>query len=573
MPLAWSYARTSTARQAGVDRSGMDRQEAALAAWLLAHPTYHLQEALVDAGVSAGRGKHRTRGALGRFLAAARDGGIPIGSVLVVESMTRFSREVATDALGALLELWNLGLAISFTTDGVVLDKALMDREDHRLHGLVGAIGQARREWEERSRRSKGAIHKREQQQDAGQKPPGRCPWWIRRTGDGWVLDPSATAAVRRLVVLATDGLGRVRIAQVLTSEGIPNPRGGAAWSPRQVQHVLSHPALDGTLHRQAAADVLGFYPAVITAAEKGALEAARAGGRDRHSHAPATTRCRNLFQGMSRCAHCGGIISYIKAAKASRAGHPGYVWCARAGHRIERCPGGSRTIDAAAWEAHCLTRLSRAIWADLLGDPRAAERAAALRGEVQRLEAIAATSQQRLEGLERRAEALWADGGDAELLATATRATTAARAAAVADQAAATKAAGDLAAAMAIPSGADAAVILEAGIREFMTGAATASGDERLRFNRWLSTRRPSIRFLLDAAGGRVALAIGDGEPDWQPLHGGLAGEALAAGEAGLTYGYTYISETSLREAMAHIEANNLSGDEPVLVDVEVSR
>lgn len=571
MPLAWSYARTSTTRQAGADRSGMDRQEAALARWLLDHPTYHLQEALVDAGVSAGKGRHRTRGALGRFLAAARAGAIPHGSVLVVESMTRFSREVATDALGALLELWRLGLAISFTTDGAILDKALMDAEDHRLHGLVGAIGQARREWEERSRRSRGAIHKREQQQDAGAKPPGRCPWWIRRAADGWALDPAAAASVRRVVALATEGLGRIRIAQALTAEGIPGPRGATVWTATQVQHVLDHPALDGTLHRRAAADVLGFYPAVITAAEKLALDAARAGQRDRHTHAPATTQCRNLFQGMSRCHHCGGIISYIKAAKASRAGHPGYVWCSRAGNRIERCPGGSKTIEAGVWEASCLTRLSRALWADLLADPAAADRVATLRGKVQSLEAAAATSRQRLENLERRAEALWADGGDPELLATATRATTSAREAAAGDAAAAAEAAAQLAAALATPSGDDVAADLAAGIQAFMAGAAGAGGEERLRFNRWLLSRRPRIQFLLDAPGQRLALQVGDQPPAWQPIHGDLALAALEEGRAEVTYTTSTISAEAIHQAMARIEAEGLSGDDMVEVAMEI--
>ena len=74
MPYCWSYRRTSTTRQAKDDRSGMDRQEAAWARWLADHPDYVPQKPLVDPGVSAGRGKHRKRGALGRFIAAARAG-------------------------------------------------------------------------------------------------------------------------------------------------------------------------------------------------------------------------------------------------------------------------------------------------------------------------------------------------------------------------------------------------------------------------------------------------------------------------------------------------------------------
>jgi DNA invertase Pin-like site-specific DNA recombinase len=92
VPLAFSYCRTSTARQARAERSGIERQEEALARWLADHPGYALQEALVDAGVSAGRGKNRTTGALARFINGGRTGAIPPGSCLVVESMSRFTR-------------------------------------------------------------------------------------------------------------------------------------------------------------------------------------------------------------------------------------------------------------------------------------------------------------------------------------------------------------------------------------------------------------------------------------------------------------------------------------------------
>ena len=119
MPLAWSYQRTSTTKQAGADKSGMDRQEQALTDWLASHPDYQLAEALVDAGVSGGKGRNRTKGALARFIAGGRDKTIPPGSVLVVESLSRFSREVATSTLRTLLnDVWGQGLGIAFCAYG-----------------------------------------------------------------------------------------------------------------------------------------------------------------------------------------------------------------------------------------------------------------------------------------------------------------------------------------------------------------------------------------------------------------------------------------------------------------------
>ena len=65
MPLDWSYSRVSRDAQAGSDRSGLERQEQALQHWLADHPDYELAESLVDPGVSAGKGKQSTTGALG----------------------------------------------------------------------------------------------------------------------------------------------------------------------------------------------------------------------------------------------------------------------------------------------------------------------------------------------------------------------------------------------------------------------------------------------------------------------------------------------------------------------------
>jgi DNA invertase Pin-like site-specific DNA recombinase len=541
MPLAWSYARTSTTRQAQADRSGLDRQEEALTRWLADHPDYRLQEALVDAGVSAGKGRNRKRGALAVFIEGGRTGAVPPGSCLVVESMSRFSREIATTTLRTLLnDVWGAGLAISFCTDGVVLDEELIAREDHRLHAVLGAIGQARREWEERSRRAKGAVIKRSRLQDEGATPPSRRPWWIDRAGDGWVLNPACTAIVRRIVQLGIEGLGRTRIAQVLAEEGILTARGGA-WSPGSVLKLLRHPALVGTLRRQDR-DLAGFYPPVISQAEHQALEAVMAANLLKHGTGANTTLCRNLFQGLSRCAHCGGPISYVKPNRLSRKGHPGFVWCRHAAER-KQCPGGTATVLADAWEAHCLTRLSAAVWEELLGDPGGAERLAQVRAAARDAEAAAAQTEERLRRLQHKLGTLWEQGAEQELQDAATLQVRAAQGAQQSAQDRLREAAMALSAEEGKLTSSDAGEALQAGVAGFMQGAATASGAERLRFNRWLNSRQPTIRFLLDAAGQRVAMCVGSsgavnwGLPVWMPLGGPLAAVALAAGGVGVAY------------------------------------
>ena len=59
-----------------------------------------------DDGKSAFKGKHRAVGSdLGRFLADVKAGKIPKGTVLIVESLDRLSRETVPIALRQFLEI------------------------------------------------------------------------------------------------------------------------------------------------------------------------------------------------------------------------------------------------------------------------------------------------------------------------------------------------------------------------------------------------------------------------------------------------------------------------------------
>jgi hypothetical protein len=545
VPLCWSYARTSTARQAAADRSGIERQEAALAQWLADHPDYQLAEALVDAGVSAGSGKHRKRGALSRFIEGGRTGAVPAGSCLVVESWSRFSREVATDSLGTLLnDVWGQGLAISFCTDGVVLTRELINREDYRLHGLLGAMGQARREWEERSRRSKGAVRKREELQDQGHRPRGRLPFWIERNDAGdLVISPTYGPLIQRAVELAINGLGMGLIAEHLNSEGFPpppsqnnrnqyRPDGGRRWGQGNVSRVLSHPALIGTLERKNAGALPGYYPAAITPERWAQL---RASIEKRNSIKGAirgkSHRAQNLFQTVLRCACCGGPVGYTPPAKRARAGHPGYVACRHgAGGRNGCTMRGYLEYDGV--EAHCLGRLSVAAWEALLHRPEEARELHQLEQEAAALEIEQGRQRAQLEGAERRAEDAWLLGDD-ERTSTAERAVKRLREALATTDAELAKVQQALGLARSRPQSADQAAAMRAKVAEFVASIRQASGEERLAFNRWLLAQEPAIWFRLHK-GGRVELLVGDDTLGIEEINRGRDLAAIEAGRVG---------------------------------------
>jgi len=522
MPLAWSYCRTSTARQAAADRSGMGRQEAALAGWMAEHPEYVLQEALVDGGVSAGKGKNRTRGALSRFIEGGRSGLIPPGSCLVVESMSRFTREAERSALETLLrDVWGKGLAIAFAEgDGAVLTAEVIDREPHRLYGLLGAISQARAEWLERSRRSKGAAAKARRLQDEGGRPPGRRPFWIDRDAAGDLsLSPVYQGAIDRAVELALGGFGMVLIADHLTAENFPAPPTMAAnqyrpafktgWSAGQVSRLLRHPALTGTLQRLDGTALPGFYPAAITPEKWEQLRSSVDArnllkGRLRgKSH-----RAKNLFQTLLRCGCCGGPIGYAAPAARARKGHPGYVVCRNGARGLSGCTmRGHIEYDNA--EAHCLGRLGATDWEALLHRPDHQQERLALELAMAKLQIQQKQQQKQLERAQERAEQAWLAGVDETRLTTIEGAMERLRTALTATGVELAGTRQELAMATARPQGIDQAASMRKRISEFVRHLETADGPQRLAFNRWLLAREPTIEFQLHPE-AKVELLVG---------------------------------------------------------------
>lgn len=522
----------------------MERQEQALAQWLLDHPEYELAAALVDAGVSAGKGKHRRQGALALFIEGCRSGTVPSGSCLVVECWSRFSREVATDSLRTLLnDVWGQGLAISFCTDGVVLTGELVDREDHRLHGLLGAMSQARREWEERSRRSTGAVRKRERQQDEGRRTNGRAPFWmarhpetgrlVRDAAGGLVLDEHYAQALRRAVELVLAGNGMTRTAEQLNAEGFSPPPTRArnqwvdlspeqrrGWTPGVLSSHLRSPTLIGTLCRKVG-DLPGYYPQVIDHATFAQLrhviekrDTLRAAGRG-NSH-----RARNLFQGLSRCAVCGGPVSFHKPAAHARPSHPGYVGCAAAAKKDCRNRG---TIRADAWHDHCLTRLSESLWEHFLPQPNAKDDVRALSQEVEARRSERDLLRDQLAAAEERAAAEWLTATD-ERVRTIERAVERLKQKlkAAEDELIAMQRGLDIARAR--PRIEKQAAAFRERVRLFWQQIDDAPGEERVSFNRWLLSRDPAIQFLVHSVcvetGARaIELTVGGVSAGTEPL------------------------------------------------------
>ena len=147
-----SYVRVSSAKQTKDEKSGLRRQERDYVRWLQKHQEYRNLDGLEirDLGVS-GR-KNVKQGALGLFIKKAEKGEIPANTCLVVESMSRLTREQPYDGIKLLMRIWDLGHNIAFTLGSWGGD-ILNGRESGIFSRVSSALEAASYEWEDKQAR------------------------------------------------------------------------------------------------------------------------------------------------------------------------------------------------------------------------------------------------------------------------------------------------------------------------------------------------------------------------------------------------------------------------------------
>ena len=333
--LAVSYQRVSTKIQTTEGRSGIDRQEQALQQWLAKHPDYLLDERFQDLGLS-GAGKHKT-GAFGRFLELGAAGRWPPGTCLVVESFSRFSREPLEDALLTLIKLWNLGLRISFCDwGGEVLTS--LESSGGTPYQIIGAHGQARREYEAKRDRSLGASAYMRRKIKEGEKPfrertnkRAAYPFWLDFNEATKTFSFNDRSKWAKDVFDMAEIMGAQAISAQLQKRGltqINNP--SKPISRTTITNLLANRAVLGERQTWNIEDdgktkrlgeiLLDVYPPLITLDQFERVKMA-AQSRLLRTGPSNTKRVTNLFQGRIFCSCCGGRVSHRRSSQPSAEG------------------------------------------------------------------------------------------------------------------------------------------------------------------------------------------------------------------------------------------------------------
>ena len=271
---AISYSRFSTAIQASGDSL---RRQLKLSDDYAKKHNLQINRTLTDKGVSGFRGANLQQGALGAFIKAIEMGKVKPGSVLLVESLDRLSRNQVTEQLSLFLVILNAGIEIV-----TLLDEKSYTRES--INGnpteLIISIVLMIRGWEEsetKSFRLKEAW-KAKRNSAGDRKLTSKCPLWLKPGRDGGPFEaiPERVEVVASIFKLAEQGLGTHTICKKLNQRRVKPWSSGKWWNPNYVRRILRNRAVLGefqpktrpsrkTRHAEGPTQV-GYYPAIISA-------------------------------------------------------------------------------------------------------------------------------------------------------------------------------------------------------------------------------------------------------------------------------------------------------------------
>ena len=334
------YARWSSLEQG--KGSSLERQ-LDLCEHFCAEQGWEILDRLRDEGKSAYTGANLQVGKLAEFTKRVENQLLPDDVVLVVEQLDRISRLPPGQVIAWIQKVIGHGLTIATANDKLVLDSRKLESDPI---GIVSTVFNAFRAFQESKHKSDRIAEswriRRKAAESDGKPITSICPAWLsldRKTGRFSEI-PERVEIVKRIFREYDEGFGKRKIASRLNAERIaPWGRGdskGDGWHPSYVQKILSNTAVLGEYQphtrprggkREPSGDPIpNYFPAIIDE-----VSFARANsGRKRLPGGASKGNLSNLFSGLTRCAVCGGKMTYVKkqsagARRKNRAGD--YTW------------------------------------------------------------------------------------------------------------------------------------------------------------------------------------------------------------------------------------------------------
>lgn len=315
---AFSYIRFSSKKQ---QKGESFRRQAEFAVEVCRENGWVLDESLTlnDLGVSAFRGANAKVGALGEFLEAIRIGRVLRGSVLIIESIDRLSRNKVGEALQLFISILNSGVSIVTREPRRTYSQDSINDIAALLEPLI-YMSRAHEESATKSFRLKDAWAKKKERAVGGLPMTKMAPRWLELTEQGFRPVPERAETVRQIFRLSAEGLGVNRILQHLVANPKKYPPFGDSgrWRDSYVLQILSNRAVYGEFQPQRREEgnkrvdcgepIKNYFPPVVTEEQFFQVQAGMK-ARFRVLGRPGEFET-NLFTGIVHCAETRTTMS-----------------------------------------------------------------------------------------------------------------------------------------------------------------------------------------------------------------------------------------------------------------------
>jgi len=333
MPKAISYIRFSSAEQMSGD--SYNRQTAHADEWARANG-YDIVTRIEDLGVSGYRGYNFASGKMSLFLDLVRKGKIEPGTVLIVESLDRLSRDNVLYLVPTFVDIIKAGIDIVTLIDGQRYSRDdIMKNQTPLLMSMLIMI-RAHEESATKSKRVQAACFNKLARLLGGEKLilAKRLPAWLEvvkgKGGETVQPIPERAAIIDRIFTYTAAGWGRRMIVKKLNSERIPAFQSENGWQESYIAKLLNNFAVIGEFHTKKTQNcetiiVEDYFPAVIS---KELFYRARAARDSRKSAAGRLSHSKHfILRGMVECDCCGSKMRRVAKGSRSRA----YLICSSA--------------------------------------------------------------------------------------------------------------------------------------------------------------------------------------------------------------------------------------------------
>lgn len=315
MKKAIAYLRFSSLQQAKGDSAR--RQKKLIDEWLSHNPDYYLDPVTYeDMGLSAWRGHHAVRGAFAVFMVAVEQGLVGHGTVLLIESLDRLSREKIGEATGRLRAVLEAGIDVVTLSDNVRYTRGSLDDPFAIIRAILIAQ-RANEESELKSRRMRATWAEKRKAAAAGIIMTAKCPYWLKVNAarDGFDVLEERAEVIRSVFRMRLEGMSFVRISCALNAQGKENLKGKVSqWNSSSIERLIRKKAVIGYLvpSQQCTAaeaqEIPGYYPPIMSE-EDFALAQLMYREPESRRDGNFNPYLINIFRGLMRCGLCGHAV------------------------------------------------------------------------------------------------------------------------------------------------------------------------------------------------------------------------------------------------------------------------